>query len=340
MNLVTGATGMVGSYLTMQLLLDNEEVVAIYRNIHSIEKTKSLFKLMNQEILFNEIKWEEVDILNINSLSQLFHKYRFENIYHCAALVSFDPNDFDVLIKTNIEGTANMVNFALANKISKFCHVSSIAALGDVEKPDEIIDENTNWNKEVNHNDYSISKYGSEIEVWRAHQEGLSVIIVNPGVVLGAGFWHTGSGKIFSQLQKNSLFYTNGVTGFIDVEDLVKIMILLIKTTHKSDNYIVISENLSYHELIKLIAKSFKLKQPKYKLGTWVTQILYQIDWLYCFFTNSKRKFSKSIHLSLHSKNYYFNKKLQSTVDYPLKTIEESIKSIKKYRDLIDKGKL
>ena len=101
MNLVTGATGMVGSYLTMQLLLDNEEVVAIYRNIHSIEKTKSLFKLMNQEILFNEIKWEEVDILNINSLSQLFHKYQFENIYHCAALVSFDPNDFDDLIKTN-----------------------------------------------------------------------------------------------------------------------------------------------------------------------------------------------------------------------------------------------
>jgi dihydroflavonol-4-reductase len=334
MNLVTGATGMVGSYLLMQLLQEQDEVVAIYRNVLALEKTKSVFKLFEQETLFNKIIWEKVDILDVYELSQLFQKHKFINIYHCAALVSFDPKDFDSLIKTNIEGTANMVNFALENNVSKFCYVSSIAALGDVEKKEEIIDENTLWNKELLHNDYAISKYGAEIEVWRAHQEGLNVIIVNPGVILGAGFWETGSGVIFSQIKKNSLFYTNGVTGFIDVEDLVKIMILLVKTTQKSENYVVISENLSYYQLIQLIAKSFHLKQPKYAIKPWITNVLYKIDWFFSLLFFKKRQFPKSLHLSLHSKSFYSNKKILDTLPFQMKPIASSIESIsQKYNE-------
>jgi dihydroflavonol-4-reductase len=332
MNLVTGGTGMVGSYLLIQLLQENEEVVAIYRNVDAIEKTKSLFRLLNKQLFFEKIIWEEADILDIYSLTQLFQKYTFENIYHCAALVSFDPKDFDLLIKTNVEGTANMVNFALDYKISKFCYVSSIAALGDVEKKNEIIDENTVWNKEIFHNDYAISKYGAEIEVWRAHQEGLPVVIVNPGVILGAGFWETGSGVIFSQIQKNSLFYTNGVTGFIDVEDLVKIMILLMKKTPKSDNYVVISENLSYYQLIKFIANSYNLKEPKYHLKPLVTNFLYKLDWFTSFILFTKRKFPKSFHLSLHSKSFYSNTKVLNTIDYQMKTIVDTIDDICKFK--------
>lgn len=332
MNLVTGGTGMVGSYLLIQLLQENEEVVAIYRNVDAIEKTKSLFRLLNKQLFFEKIIWEEADILDIYSLTQLFQKYTFENIYHCAALVSFDPKDFDLLIKTNVEGTANMVNFALDYKISKFCYVSSIAALGDVEKKNEIIDENTVWNKEIFHNDYAISKYGAEIEVWRAHQEGLPVVIVNPGVILGAGFWETGSGVIFSQIQKNSLFYTNGVTGFIDVEDLVKIMILLMKKTPKSDNYVVISENLSYYQLIKFIANSYNLKEPKYHLKPLVTNFLYKLDWFTSFILFTKRKFPKSLHLSLHSKSFYSNTKVLNTIDYQMKTIVDTIDDICKFK--------
>jgi dihydroflavonol-4-reductase len=331
MNLVTGATGMVGSYLLKQLLKKETEVVAIYRNISAIEKTKSHFKLFKQEKLFQKIIWEQVDILNICALSQLFQKHKIKHIYHCAALVSFDPKDFNLLIKTNVEGTANMVNFALAYKVSKFCYVSSIAALGDVEKPNEIIDENTLWKKELYHNDYAISKYGGEIEVWRAHQEGLNVVIVNPGVILGAGFWDTGSGVIFSQIQKSSLFYTNGFTGFVDVEDLVKIMILLMKTTQKSDNYVVISENLSYYQLIGFIAKSFLLKQPKYAIKPWVTYVLFKLDWLISFHFFTKRKFPKSLHLSLHSKNFYDNKKILTTLQYQMKPISTTINEISFY---------
>ena len=328
MNLVTGATGMVGSYLLTQLLKKKEDVVAIFRNISAIEKTKSHLKLFNQEMLFQKIIWEQVDILDIYALSQLFQKHKIKHIYHCAALVSFDPNDFNLLIKTNVEGTANMVNFALAYKVSKFCYVSSIAALGDVEKPDQIIDENTLWNKELYHNDYAISKYGGEIEVWRAHQEGLNVVIVNPGVILGAGFWDTGSGVIFSQIKKNSLFYTNGITGFVDVEDLVKIMILLMKTTQKSDNYVIISENLSYYQLIRLIAKSLLLKQPKYAIKPWLTNVLFKLDWFISFLFFTKKKFPKSLHLSLHSKNFYTNKKVLTTLQYQMKPISTTINEI------------
>jgi nucleoside-diphosphate-sugar epimerase len=58
----------------------------------------------------------------------------------------------------------------------KLCF-SSIATLGDLPPHEKFITE-TEWNPELPHNDYAISKYGAEMEVWRGQQEGLNVIII------------------------------------------------------------------------------------------------------------------------------------------------------------------
>ena len=206
MILVTGGTGLVGAHLLLHLAENEVGIRSIYRNKKSIEKTKSLFNLYQKESLFAKIEWVEADIIDVPSLEIAFQNIAY--VYHCAALISYDPNDEDQLRKTNIEGTANIVNFCLAYDIKKLCHVSSIAALGDLKPHETKVTEETEWNPEAPHSDYAISKYGAEMEIWRGQQEGLSVVIVNPGVILGSGFWGQGSGVFFSAVKKRISFFT------------------------------------------------------------------------------------------------------------------------------------
>ena len=70
-------------------------------------------------------------------------------VYHCAAFVSFEPDKYFQLRDINIEGTANIVNLSISNKIKKLCYVSSIAAIGQEEHSDQLITEETDWNPEA-----------------------------------------------------------------------------------------------------------------------------------------------------------------------------------------------
>ena len=141
MILVTGATGLVGSHLALRLIENGEKVRAMYRNETSITQVQSLFNAYDKLSMFESIEWVKADINDITSLELAFKNV--ERVYHCAALISFDPKDEQALRKTNIEGTANIVNFCLANQIQKLCYVSSIATLGDLKETETIFSEKT-----------------------------------------------------------------------------------------------------------------------------------------------------------------------------------------------------
>ena len=158
-------------------------------------------------------------------------------MYHCAAFISFDTNDYFALRKINIEGTANLVNLCLANNIEKLCYVSSIATIGNSIK-NELITEDTHWNPEEDQSVYAITKYGAEMEVWRGTQEGLIVIVVNPGIIIGAGFWRSGSGSLITRIYKGISHYTTGVVGFVDVLDVVMPLIQFMESDIKNERYI------------------------------------------------------------------------------------------------------
>ena len=213
MILVTGGTGLVGAHLLLQLVANETTVRALFRLEASKEKTYNLFKLVNKEEEFSKIEWVCGDILDIPSLEIAFQGINL--VYHCAGFISFDPNKENQLRQTNIQGTANIVNFCIDKKVQKLCHVSSIAALGDLLPNEKVITEKSEWNPEKPHSDYAISKYGAEMEIWRGYQEGLKVVIVNPGIILGIGFWNQSSGLLFKIVKNKLLFYTSGISGYI-----------------------------------------------------------------------------------------------------------------------------
>lgn len=323
MILVTGATGLVGSHLVLQLLENQQPIRAIYRSERSLEKAKSLFQFYGKLALFDQVQWVRADLLDLPSLEKVF--IGIDQVYHCAALISFDPADEHALRKTNIEGTANMVNLSLAFEVKKLCYVSSIAALGDLKSHETIIDETTEWNPEVEHSDYAISKYGAEMEVWRGGQEGLSVRVINPGVIIGPGFWDGGSGKLFSQMAQGFSFYTKGITGWVGVKDVVKSLIQSMENPHNGQRYIMVAENWSYETVLTLIAEALHVNLPNRYAKPWMTEIYWRWDGLLSLVFGRKRTLSRISARTLHQEHRYDNAKIKSEFGFEFQSIQQCI---------------
>lgn len=326
MVLVTGGTGLVGAHILLHLVENGETARAIYRNTSTIKKTKSLFSLYKKEPLFENIQWIQADITDIPSLENAFEDVEY--VYHCAALISFDPKDEELIRKTNIEGTANIVNFCIAKNIKKLCFISSIAALGDIGPHEKIISETTEWNPEKPHSDYAISKYGAEMEIWRGQQEGLNAIIVNPGVIIGPGFREQGSGKIFTEVASGLRFYTLGTTGFVAVTDVVRIAFQLMKSQIANERFTLIADNIIFKEVIDAIATSLKTKKPTLHANPFFMEVCWRIDWLLSTVFMRKRKMTRATAKASFSKNLYSNEKVKTALKTDFTDIKQYIQEI------------
>ncbi|WP_440879736.1 NAD-dependent epimerase/dehydratase family protein [Tenacibaculum sp. C7A-26P2] len=325
MILVTGGTGLVGSHLLYHLALSNDSILAIYRRKEKLESVKKVFLYYGNNIdeIFHKIQWIKADITDIPSLSRVF-SYPVTKVYHCAALVSFDPSDYKKMRDININGTANMINFSIDFEIEKFCFVSSIAAIGD-SLNEKYINEDNEWSDDGSQHGYAISKYGAEMEVWRGSQEGLDVVIVNPGVILGSGFWNEGSGLLFKRVDNNFKFYTNGITGFVCVKDVVRAMISLVESSIDNERFILVSENKSFKEILTMIAKEFDKKAPNVKIGKFFTEFFWRIDWVITKLSGKKPLLTKNSARSSHSQSFYTSEKIKQIISHEFTPIAKSI---------------
>ncbi|MDG2437613.1 MAG: SDR family oxidoreductase [Polaribacter sp.] len=328
MILVTGGTGLVGSHLLYHLCLQNVAIRAIYRTKSSLENVKKVFRYYTEdENLFSKIEWYQADITDVPKMIPAFSDVK--HVYHCAAFISFNPKDYRKMRKVNIHGTAIIVNLCIAAKIEKLCFVSSITAVGDSLKG-KIVTEENEWNKELDNSGYSITKFGAEMEVWRASQEGVDVVVVNPGVILGSGFWNSGSGKLFSQVNNGFRFYTEGVTGFVSVQDVVKPMILLMNSPVKNERFILISENKSFKEIFFLIADTLGKSRPSIKIKPWQTNLFWRFAWCVSKIARKEPLLSKYSARSAHSVAEYSSEKIQKKINYQFEDLEKSVQRISK----------
>jgi dihydroflavonol-4-reductase len=265
MILVTGGTGLLGSYLLHSLISDGMRVRALKRPGSSLKTTHRIFGYMstNPEELYEKIEWVDGDILDQHSLADALQGVDY--VYHCAAIISFDPREKAQIIQSNIDGTANLVNACIEYGIKKFCHVSSIAVLGRADN-DGFTDEQSQWKPSGTNSTYAISKYGAEREVWRGAEEGLNVVVVIPSVILGAGEPTKSTVRFFHAIRKHSRFYTEGMNGYVDVRDVVLVMRKLMESSISNKRFVVNSQNLSYRELFTHVAEHCKTTAPQIRI--------------------------------------------------------------------------
>lgn len=327
MILVTGGTGLVGAHLLYHLLQKHQTVRATHRSSSNLDSVKEVFSFYtaDAEALFATIEWVEANITEIPLLTKAFEG--ITHVYHCAAFISFDPKHFKALQKANIEGTANIVNLCLDFNIKKLCYVSSIATIGH-PLDHELANESDPWNPEEEHSVYSITKYGAEMEVWRATQEGLNAVIVNPGVIIGSGYWNSSSGTIVKRASKGVPFYTQGSTGFVDVQDVVTIMMELMQSTISNQGFILVGENVSFQELLSKFNHAFGHKAPNWSCPSQLLYLLSMLDAISSKLFGTKRFLLPATVRSMFSTSKYDSAKIKTALGYSFTPLEETIKRV------------
>lgn len=326
MILVTGATGLVGTHLLIRLIQEKQQVRALYRTEAKKEHARKVFSsyfTSEEKHLFDTIEWVNTDINNIPVLTQAFEG--ITHVYHCAAKISFNPSHYKKLRKANIHGTANIVNLCLLKKVTKLCYVSSIATLGE-NLSSSHIDEKAEWNPETPNSVYSITKYGAEMEVWRGIHEGLTAVIVNPGIIIGPGFFDNGSGYLFKRIYKGMKYYTTGTTGYVAIGDVIDIMYKLTTGPYSNQRYILVGENLSYKSAFGMIAQALHKPLPKKRISPFLMKIAYYAQRVSHILFRTNRSIFRSSIRSAFSTKYYENDKIKKELIYSFTPIERSIK--------------
>jgi nucleoside-diphosphate-sugar epimerase len=280
--------------------------------------------------LYAKIQWVEADINDIPALEHAFKDITY--VYHCAAFVSFEPDKYYQLRKINIQGTANIVNLCIANKVKKLCYVSSVAAIGKDINSEAYSNEETHWNPEEDHSVYAITKYGAEIEVWRGSQEGLDVVIVNPGIILGPGYWRSGgSGSLIRQIYKGIPYYTTGVSSYVDIGDVITVMTKLMNSSIKNERFILASENLSFYDFQLSVARALKVEPAKKEASKIILELGWRLDWLNHKIRGKRRRLSKQMAKTVRSKRYFDNSKIKEALNFEFTPIEDSIQKVSRY---------
>jgi len=309
--LVTGGSGLLGMELITQLLSQGKNVTAIYNN-----KTLDGFSS-------TALKTVKCNILDVVGLEEVMTG--MDELYHCAAKVSFKPGETNELYKINVEGTANVVNAALNAGVKKMLHVSSVSSLGRLRQ-DEQVNENMQWSEETSNSKYGQSKYMGELEVWRGIAEGLNAVIVNPSIILGPGNWTESSTELFHSVYKGTPWYTDGTTGFVDVRDVARAMILLMGSDITAERFILSGENRSYQYLFNKIADGFNKKHPSKKVTPLLAAIVWRVEAIKSKFTGHAPLITKETAATAFAKVGFDNSKIKKFLPaFEFRSLEETI---------------
>jgi dihydroflavonol-4-reductase len=313
---VTGGTGFLGAYTIRNLVEKGYQVRAMRRS------DKHPF-FIPKEIL-NQVEWAEGNVLDVVALADAM-----EGVYavvHAAAVVSFDRGSRDEMYQVNIEGTGNVVNMALEKNVKRFLHVSSVSALGRTTAGEKV-DEEKKWQSSKSNTHYGISKYHSEIHVWRGIEEGLSATIINPSTVLGFGDWNESSSALFKNVYNEFPWYTRGVNGFVGVEDVAEVIVQLLFTNINEKRFVVNAENWSFEQLFTTIAKYFDKKPPSRHATKSLGEIAWRLEKIKSIVTGKKALLTRETAKVASTETYFDNSALlQALPSFRFTPLEEVIK--------------
>lgn len=321
--LITGITGLVGSFVAKRFLEAGYQVIGLKRNTSDLSLVKDIT---------NKITWKEGDILDVMFLDELMKD--IDLVVHAAAIVSFAPKDRDSMFKTNIEGTANIVNSCLTNGVKKICFVSSVAALGrkipvDAKAESNIsIDEKSTWEESPLNSNYAKSKYLAEMEIWRGFSEGLASVIVNPSLILGEADWTKSSTQLFKYVNEEHRFYPQGTLNYVDVQDVAESIFQLTTSDISGERFIVNSGHISFKDFFEKVAQLLNKKPPRKLISKFLTAIIWRVEALKSYLTGNAPLITKETVLSSSHHFYYSNEKIKKSLVLKFKDLDETLNRI------------
>lgn len=311
--LVTGATGFLGSVIARKLLLQG-------RSVRALKRPDSSLLLLGEQA--NSIEWIDCDLGDVIGLQEAMQGV--EHVYHAAAVVSFRKSESKAMMRANVQGTANLINAALQAEVQAFLHVSSVAALGRTHGQHQI-DETGEWIHDKHTTDYGLSKHLAEREAWRGNAEGLNVSIINPSTIIGGGFWNRGTARFFPRAKSGIRFYTDGATGFVDVRDVADTAIAVLQNQLYGARYVVSGQNLSYHNLFDLISEAVGGNKPTIHAGPRMLGMAWRMEGLKAALTGGAADLTRQTARILSMETSYDNSKISKALDIEWRDLKSTI---------------
>lgn len=332
MILVTGGTGLLGSHLLFELLKEDVKVRATKRAGSNTKGVEAIFRFYGDANLdkYSRIEWVDADVLDYESLQNGMRG--IETVFHAAAYVSFSRKNHSTMWDINVDGTKNMLDAALESGVKLFCHVSSIASLGSGINGSATT-ESDQWQPDDKHSVYSLSKFRSEMEVWQAAENGLRTIIVNPSVILGPGTAQSSTTKIIKLAERDIPFFTEGMTGYVDVADVASAMVKLSKTDISNQRFIVSAQDITSRELITMMANKLNSKPPRHKAKRWMLRFASIADKVSSAIMGREPSLTSESLRAATGRSSYSSEKIIKELNFKFTPIDSTIeKSIEFYR--------
>lgn len=321
--LITGITGLVGSFVAKRFLEAGYQVIGLKRSSSDLSLIKDFE---------SKITWKDGDILDVMFLDEVMEN--IDLVVHAAAIVSFAPKDRDRMFKTNVEGTANIINSCLVKGVKKICFVSSVAALGrkiPVEANNDAwvsIDEKSTWEESPLNSNYAKSKYLAEMEVWRGFSEGLETVIVNPSLILGEANWAKSSTQLFKYAYDEHLFYPQGTLNYVDIIDVAESIFQLTTSNISGERFILNAGTISYKDFFEKVAQLLNKKPPRKLISKFLTGIIWRLEAIKSYFTGNAPLITKETVLSASHHFYYPNDKIIKYLNLNFKNLDNTLERI------------
>ncbi|HEX8657244.1 MAG TPA: NAD-dependent epimerase/dehydratase family protein [Hymenobacter sp.] len=319
---VTGGTGLIGSFLLQALRARGLAVRALHRG--EVRPNAAL-----------GVEWLAGDLLDTDLLRAALTP-DVTHVFHCAGLVSYAPQDEDLLLSVNVQGTAAVVDACLERPGIRLAHVSSVAALGGPspaasgsagsDLPPTVTEAST-WDLGAAHPAYATSKYLGELEVWRGVAEGLSAVIVNPSVVLGPGNWHRSSTRLLRYAHQQHLFYTRGLINFVDVRDVVAHLMALAldEPVRSGERYILSAEALPLADFFRQAAAAMRRRPPTLAVPNWAAEIIWRLEHARAVLTGARPLITKDTARAGRQPVVYSHAKVQSATGLGFRSLPDTL---------------
>lgn len=327
---VTGGTGLIGSHLVAELLKRGCRVKLLVRDMRRIRQLRETLSRMGAESYYGRIEFCETELNNPHTLASALAGVGV--VFHCAALVTFDPEKDEKVVAVNTEITTHVVNACLQCGVGLMVHISSIATLGNCRLGQRAIDETCILNNPVGRSPYSVSKIYAENAVQRGMVEGLRAVIVNPSVVIGEGDMNSSSSRLVAYAMHRRVFYTKGVKGYVDVRDVARAAVRLAETPQAvGKRFIVSAENLSFGALFSMAARVSGHWPPLIPLGRRVLTGFYKVEKLLNKWFDRRPILSEALIANACDMSYYDNSRMKNLLNFTYTPIRETLERVIRY---------
>ncbi|HYG02275.1 MAG TPA: NAD-dependent epimerase/dehydratase family protein [Chryseosolibacter sp.] len=310
---VTGANGLLGSFIIRRLIEQNLPCIGLKR-------ANSDTSLLND--IAGQFEWRNADVLDTVAIEEALSGVT--KVIHAAAIVSFNPSRRDEILDNNVTGTRNLVNASLACSVERFIHISSVAALGR-QKGQTVIDETNKWVDSALNSNYAESKYLSELEVFRGEEEGLNTVIVNPSVILAPADWNKSSAQLFKYVWQQKKFYIDGTLNYVDVRDVADVVVALLSNPVRGQRFVLNGGSVSFESFFQMVAAKFNCKHPSTKLNRRLLTAAAFVEGIRAKLLGGEPLITKETARLEGNKFAYSSDKIKEKLGFDFQTIENTL---------------